>query len=93
MTVRGFFASFIVFICSFSLHAQQPLPQAEMRGVWIATVLNIDWPSAPGLPPATRPGAPPRSGPAQPPADVDMSVLDSLLGGDAKDGGSGGTKR
>jgi uncharacterized lipoprotein YddW (UPF0748 family) len=26
-----------------------PTPQREFRGVWIATVLNIDWPSKPGL--------------------------------------------
>lgn len=26
-------------------------PAAELRGAWIATVENIDWPSAPGLPP------------------------------------------
>jgi uncharacterized lipoprotein YddW (UPF0748 family) len=26
-----------------------PNPQREFRGVWIATVLNIDWPSKPGL--------------------------------------------
>ncbi|HZK95513.1 MAG TPA: family 10 glycosylhydrolase, partial [Prolixibacteraceae bacterium] len=25
-------------------------PAKEFRGVWIATVNNIDWPSAPGLP-------------------------------------------
>ena len=31
-----------------SLNAQQP-PLTEMRGAWIATVLNIDWPSAQGL--------------------------------------------
>ena len=30
------------------LHAQPPV--AEMRGAWIATVANIDWPSKPGLP-------------------------------------------
>lgn len=26
-------------------------PVAEMRGAWVATVFNIDWPSAPGLSP------------------------------------------
>lgn len=26
-----------------------PLPRAEFRGVWVATVANIDWPSKPGL--------------------------------------------
>lgn len=27
-----------------------PAPMREFRGVWIATVNNIDWPSQPGLP-------------------------------------------
>lgn len=39
-------------LCSFifiSLSAQKP-PQYEFRGVWIATVENIDWPSKKGLP-------------------------------------------
>ena len=27
-----------------------PDPPREFRGVWVATVANIDWPSAPGLP-------------------------------------------
>ena len=27
-----------------------PLPPREFRGVWVATVANIDWPSKPGLP-------------------------------------------
>ncbi|TNE54392.1 MAG: glycoside hydrolase family 10 protein [Bacteroidetes bacterium] len=44
---------FPVFILAFlfagSLSAQQDLPMAEMRGAWVATVGNIDWPSAPGL--------------------------------------------
>lgn len=26
------------------------LPKRELRGIWIATVANIDWPSKPGLP-------------------------------------------
>ena len=25
-------------------------PKQELRAVWVATVANIDWPSAPGLP-------------------------------------------
>ena len=29
--------------------AQSFPPKYEMRGVWIATVINIDWPSKPGL--------------------------------------------
>ena len=27
-----------------------PEPQREFRGAWIATVVNVDWPSQPGLP-------------------------------------------
>jgi len=27
-----------------------PAPRRELRGVWVATVANIDWPSRPGLP-------------------------------------------
>ncbi len=30
-------------------HAQPPPPRREFRGVWLATVGNIDWPSQPGL--------------------------------------------
>ena len=30
--------------------AQPPAPQREFRGLWVATVANIDWPSKPGLP-------------------------------------------
>ena len=29
--------------------SSQPHPKTEMRAIWIATVNNIDWPSAPGL--------------------------------------------
>src|ERR1700743_2254561 len=29
--------------------ALPPAPEREFRGVWIATVANIDWPSKPGL--------------------------------------------
>lgn len=31
-----------------------PAPQREMRGLWVATVKNIDWPSRPGLPVAQQ---------------------------------------
>jgi uncharacterized lipoprotein YddW (UPF0748 family) len=36
--------------------AQAPLPEPlrEFRGVWVATVGNIDWPSAPALPVAEQ---------------------------------------
>ncbi|MBK8979568.1 MAG: family 10 glycosylhydrolase [Planctomycetes bacterium] len=29
---------------------EPPAPRREFRGAWVATVANIDWPSAPGLP-------------------------------------------
>lgn len=29
--------------------SEVPLPMREFRGVWVATVANIDWPSKPGL--------------------------------------------
>jgi uncharacterized lipoprotein YddW (UPF0748 family) len=31
-----------------------PTPPREFRGVWVATVANIDWPSKPGLPTADQ---------------------------------------
>ena len=35
--------------------AQQPPPAPrEFRGVWVATVANIDWPTKPGLPTAQQ---------------------------------------
>lgn len=34
--------------------AEPPLPIQEFRGVWVATVDNIDWPSKPGLPVETQ---------------------------------------
>ena len=37
-----------VFAKNNTLRAQPPV--AELRGTWIATVANIDWPSKPGLP-------------------------------------------
>lgn len=43
-------------LLSGSLHAQLsvPLPHRELRGSWIATVHNINWPSRPGLPVETQ---------------------------------------
>src|SRR5262245_49389028 len=34
--------------------ASVPAPAREFRGVWVATVKNIDWPSKPGLTPAQQ---------------------------------------
>jgi len=36
--------------------AQNLPPKREFRGAWVATVLNLDWPSAPGLDPQTQRG-------------------------------------
>lgn len=53
--MNRFFAIFLIFqffFISFLLAENPPLK--EFRGVWIATVNNIDWPSAPGLPVETQ---------------------------------------
>ena len=34
--------------------SSMPYPEREFRGVWVATVANIDWPSRPGLPVAKQ---------------------------------------
>jgi uncharacterized lipoprotein YddW (UPF0748 family) len=36
--------------CSVWAQTSVPLPARELRGAWIATVHNINWPSRPGLP-------------------------------------------
>src|SRR5262245_63890904 len=41
----------LCFLAPVALAANDPPPLArEFRGVWVATVANIDWPSKPGLP-------------------------------------------
>ncbi|GAA4830945.1 family 10 glycosylhydrolase [Kitasatospora terrestris] len=35
----------------FAADGRPPAGKAQLRGVWIASVVNIDWPSAPGLTP------------------------------------------
>jgi len=49
------FILFLLFSNLITLHvfADNP-PLKEFRGIWIATVNNIDWPSAPGLPVETQ---------------------------------------
>jgi len=46
----------LLLLCSFTIKSALPqsapaelTPKREFRGVWIATVANIDWPSRPGL--------------------------------------------
>nr|WP_121270213.1 family 10 glycosylhydrolase [Pedobacter schmidteae] len=46
------YALLLILIIPISLIAQSPskiAPKREFRGVWVATVANIDWPSKPGL--------------------------------------------
>ena len=45
---------FIVLSFPFASRAQSAAPRKEFRGVWIATVDNIDWPSKKGLPPDSQ---------------------------------------
>lgn len=53
MNIRLFTSLTVFVFFSHTLIAQPQVfaPTAEMRGAWIATVANIDWPSAPGLTP------------------------------------------
>lgn len=47
------FTSFCLLICALSYpgysQTNDIVPKREFRGVWVATVVNIDWPSKPGL--------------------------------------------
>ena len=49
---RNFLLILIIFIAGFNLNAQYK--KHEFRGVWIATVANIDWPTKQGLPTAQQ---------------------------------------
>jgi uncharacterized lipoprotein YddW (UPF0748 family) len=54
MNITGFIKfSFFILAFAFSPYSSFPqvlFPKYEFRGVWVATVNNIDWPSKPGLP-------------------------------------------
>ena len=43
------FIFFIILICNPFLFAQSNHPKREFRAAWIATVINLDWPSSPFL--------------------------------------------
>ena len=43
------FISFLLIISPFLFCNAQPAIQKEFRGVWVATVDNIDWPDAPTI--------------------------------------------
>src|SRR3546814_6109080 len=47
--IRKAAAAIALLICFFHSGAQEIPPKRELRGVWIATVANIDWPSEQGL--------------------------------------------
>lgn len=49
MQYYRYFTAALALLVSAGLHAQDIPPKREIRGVWIATVVNIDWPSRPGL--------------------------------------------
>ena len=50
MSKKAYFPFIIFLFSTFNLLAQLPLtPKREFRGAWLATVVNIDWPSKPGL--------------------------------------------
>jgi uncharacterized lipoprotein YddW (UPF0748 family) len=46
---KGVYIAILV-LAWFSVLEAQHAPKREMRGIWIATVENIDWPSKPALP-------------------------------------------
>ncbi|MCG8580802.1 MAG: family 10 glycosylhydrolase [Bacteroidales bacterium] len=45
----GLLMGLLIFFPFRQVNAQVISPKYEMRGVWVATVANIDWPSKPGL--------------------------------------------
>jgi uncharacterized lipoprotein YddW (UPF0748 family) len=48
--------SLLFLFYSIQIFAQTLPPKREFRGAWIATVINLDWPSSPGLDPGTQRG-------------------------------------
>ncbi len=45
---------FTLIFITFSFFSKSQNPKREMRGVWVATVKNLDWPSKPGLSPTIQ---------------------------------------
>ena len=54
MTYLRIFFALTLIVCCQNTCFSQAMPKREFRGVWIATVGNIDWPSQPGLSPETQ---------------------------------------
>ncbi|MBN1820405.1 MAG: family 10 glycosylhydrolase, partial [Prolixibacteraceae bacterium] len=48
--MKKYLVLLFIFVFTFYAKAQNSVPKYEFRGVWVATVENIDWPSKPGLP-------------------------------------------
>ena len=44
--MRKIYSSVILFACLWNVANAQTAPKREMRGAWIATVFNLDWPSS-----------------------------------------------
>ncbi|MDX1907784.1 MAG: family 10 glycosylhydrolase [Bacteroidia bacterium] len=45
----------VIPLCTFQMAAPEPAPaKREFRAAWVVHIFNIDWPSAPGLPPARQ---------------------------------------
>lgn len=42
--------SLLLILCCFVTYLQAQTNKRALRGLWVATVTNIDWPTAPGLP-------------------------------------------
>ncbi|PST83985.1 glycoside hydrolase [Pedobacter yulinensis] len=52
MHINKFYALFVLLLSALGLYGQEitkTAPKREFRGIWVATVANIDWPSRPGL--------------------------------------------
>lgn len=53
-TLRFATALCLLSVSSLSIVLAQELPKYEMRGAWIATVFNLDWPRSAAFPPADQ---------------------------------------
>ena len=47
--MKTYFTITFLFLFSLNIFSQFDSPKREMRGVWIATVANIDWPAVKGI--------------------------------------------
>jgi len=49
--MKNLYSPLLIFVVFFvnSLNAQTDFPKREFRGAWVATVINLDWPTSPNL--------------------------------------------